>query len=217
MAQLLKPMIPIRFNKENFFPSISHVCAFCPNIQLNPWFLNLGKFILGRGQFGISYMFGKITIPDSNIEISHPSINTSVLFKSATKADNEKCFKALLRELNILECINHSCILNLVGICVNELKNGKLVSIYHQMSHGICDLTSVSYICVSPTKYVLFHLWNRGNLSGIRNVYFWKSTQIPSALQSISWIWHIQTHRNTYRRVWNSNLIVWFTTLLHII
>jgi hypothetical protein len=85
-----------------------------------------GKSIVGRGQFAISYVYGKIEIIDRSIIVDHPFINTPILFKSASLNDEERCFKALVRELNILETLKpHANILNLVGICANEMKNRK--------------------------------------------------------------------------------------------
>lgn len=86
------------------------------------------KSIVGRGQFTISYMLGKIELNGNNIHHNlkrhHPHKSPPVLIKSVNNNDNERCFKALRREINILEDLRpHRHILNLVGACITEIRN----------------------------------------------------------------------------------------------
>lgn len=89
-------------------------------------FYIIATSVVGRGQFAISYILGKIELDNGNHSFKRRHKSPPILIKSVNMNDNERCFKALRREINILEDLRpQRHILNLIGACTTDIRNSK--------------------------------------------------------------------------------------------
>ncbi|XP_035705132.1 fibroblast growth factor receptor isoform X2 [Folsomia candida] len=108
--------VPVRFNKENLVRTTS---------------------VVGRGQFAISYILGKIELDNGNHSFKRRHKSPPILIKSVNMNDNERCFKALRREINILEDLRpQRHILNLIGACTTDIRNRNLDLVFEFCGNG---------------------------------------------------------------------------------
>ncbi|ODN05936.1 Fibroblast growth factor receptor 1 [Orchesella cincta] len=95
--------------------------------------LSISKSIAARGQFGASFMLGRIR---TNVDRFLPTeIEGKTMVKSCT--ESEKCFNGLRSEMNILHDLCHSNVLQLIGYCVEDTNDvPKLILVYEYCANG---------------------------------------------------------------------------------
>ncbi|CAL8096152.1 unnamed protein product [Orchesella dallaii] len=95
--------------------------------------LSISKSIAARGQFGASYMLGRIR---TNADKFLPTeIETKAMVKSC--CESEKCFSGLRSEMNIMHDLSHTNILQLIGYCVEDTNDEpKLILAYEYCANG---------------------------------------------------------------------------------
>lgn len=120
-------------NQRSIFPGESfHSLPYNKAYEIPFGNISLESTLLGKGQFG---QVLKGTLKTKSMER-----NLIVAVKTANSNSDGCCFRSLLSELKILTCVGqHDHIVNLIGACTGELKQGKLYIVVEFCAHGSVD------------------------------------------------------------------------------